>query len=73
VHGSTQTFDYWSNFEAVNFFIDTLEFVFATSDLLEAGWDLKAWTDVDTPMSHPFARFRINYRGNLQRLKALLG
>jgi hypothetical protein len=73
VHGSAQSFDYWSNFGAVNFMTDTLEFVFLASDLIEAGWNPKAWADSYSSMSHPLARFRINYRGNLQRLKTLLG
>jgi hypothetical protein len=38
VHGSAPRFDYNRNFDIVAFFIDTLEFVFATSDLIEAGW-----------------------------------
>jgi hypothetical protein len=72
VHGSERRFDYNGNFDAVTFFIDTLEFVFAASDLIEAGWGVKAWSSVGTTMSHPFARFRITYVHRLQELKALL-
>jgi hypothetical protein len=72
VHGSERRFDYSGNFDTVTFFIDTLEFVFAASDLIEAGWDVKAWSNAPTMMSHPFARFRVSYATRLQELKALL-
>ena len=54
------------------FFTDTLEFVFATSDLIEAGWDVKAWSKTDMTMSHPFGRYLVTYAERLQMLKALL-
>jgi hypothetical protein len=72
VHGTVASFDYDAHFDAVTFFTDTLEFVFAASDLIEAGWDIKAWSNTGTTMSHPFARYRINYFLQLQTLKALL-
>jgi Apea-like HEPN len=37
VHGSPAKFDYGKHIDHVHFFTDTLEFVFAASDLLEAG------------------------------------
>jgi hypothetical protein len=73
VHGGEcRSFEYNRNFNAVVFFADTLEFVFAASDLMEAGWDVKTWAKTPTTMSHRFASFRINYAGRLQKLKALL-
>lgn len=69
VHGSDPCFDYSSNFDAVVFFTDTLEFIFAASDLIEAGWDVKAWSEMHTTMTHPFAQYRVNYIENLQKLK----
>lgn len=72
VHGSDPSFDYGENVDSVNFFTDTLEFVFAASDLIEAGWDLKAWIELPTSISHPFARFRVGYAESLRKLKALL-
>jgi hypothetical protein len=54
------------------FFTDTLEFVFATSELIEAGWDIEAWYKPGTTMSHLFAGYRINYAENLANLKSLL-
>jgi hypothetical protein len=72
VHGSEPRFDYNANFSAVVFFTDTLEFVFAASDLIEAGWDLKAYCQIPSSMSHPFSAYRVNYALFLQKLKALL-
>ncbi|MGH9775432.1 MAG: HEPN domain-containing protein [Candidatus Acidiferrales bacterium] len=72
VHGGKPRFDYSSNVDAMSLFTDTLEFVFAASDLIEAGWDVKRWSNVPTTMSHPFARFRVTYATRLRELKALL-
>jgi hypothetical protein len=41
VHGSRAKIDDQEHFfETVPFFTDTLEFVFAASDLIEAGWNI---------------------------------
>ncbi|HTV59434.1 MAG TPA: HEPN domain-containing protein [Verrucomicrobiae bacterium] len=72
VHGTEPRFDYNANFHMVTLFTDTLEFVFAASDLIEAGWDAKKWSSAGTVMSHPFARFRINFAKQLEQLKGLL-
>jgi hypothetical protein len=72
VHGSSQAFDYDRNFDAVVFFTDTLEFVFATSELIEAGWDMKAWIAHGTSMTHPFGRYWGTYRDRLRALKAVM-
>lgn len=72
VHGSKPLFDYSKDFAAVIFFIDTLEFIFATSDLIEAGWDVKAWCESSMTMSHPFTRYRATYVENLQKLRCYL-
>jgi ApeA N-terminal domain 1 len=71
VHGGEPRFDYDRNFDAVTFFTDTLEFVFAASDLIEAGWDIRSWILRGTTMSHPFGRCLVNYPIALQSLKAL--
>ena len=73
VHGGEAPFDYSNNFDAVIFFIDTLEFVFAVSDLIEAGWDIKSWMDGHIKYSHPFGRYRLGYSRYLQHLKFHLG
>jgi hypothetical protein len=72
VHGTDRRFDYDQNFSAVIFFTDTLEFVFAASDLVEAGWDLRSWISRGTTASHPFSRYRVNYPLALKQLKALI-
>jgi len=73
VHGAVQRFDYGTHFNLVSFFTETLEFVFAASDLIESGWDIAAWANIPTSMSHPFARFRIGYAEHLRELKSVLG
>ena len=72
VHGSEPSFDYNRNFDSVVFFVETLEFVFAASDLIEAGWDMKAWAAKPTGMAHPFGAYRVGYAVRLWALKALL-
>ena len=72
VHGTSRQFDYNNNFATVEFFTDTLEFVFAASELVEAGWGMKAWIDQGTFGSHPFGRYWASYAYRLQMLKTLL-
>jgi hypothetical protein len=72
VHGSDPSFDYNAHFGMVEFFTDALEFVFAASELIEGGWDLKAWSDKGSSMSHPFGRFLVGYGTYLKQLKTLL-
>lgn len=72
VHGSRSSFDYQKNFTEFAFIINTLEFVFAVSDLLDLGWDLKRWVDEGTSMTHPFSAYMVNYSQNICRLKALV-
>ena len=56
----------------MTFFTNTLEFVFAASDLIEAGWDFSAWATRGTTMSHPFGRYRVSYRFGLAQLREAL-
>jgi hypothetical protein len=72
VHGSESSFDYNKEFYAVIFFTETLEFIFAVSDLIETGWDFNAWMNSYTTMSHPFSKYRERYADNLQILQSLL-
>ena len=72
IHGTEPRFDYNANTNTVVFFIRTLEFVFAASDLIEAGWDIKAWLARGTTMSHPFGEYRVSYGPDLEELKRLL-
>ena len=73
VHGSQSQISYDENFACVMFFVDALEFVFAASDLIDAGWDINEWLGRSGSLSHPFTRFRFGYQENLDVLKSLLG
>jgi ApeA N-terminal domain 1 len=74
VHGNNEPrFDYSKRHWVIIFFTDTLEFIFATSDLIEAGWDFKDWIHGSKTMSHPFANYCTRYDVNLQELQHLLG
>lgn len=72
VHGSRTSFDYTEHFDVVCFFTETLEFVFAASDLIDSGWDIATWTRQGTTMSHPFGGFLVSYTGGVRRLKEVL-
>lgn len=73
VHGSKGSFDYQLHFAEFAFIIDTLEFVFAASDLIDLGWDMKRWMDQGTTMTHSFGVYKINYSENINSLKSLVG
>lgn len=72
VHGSPASFDYRDNFTEFTFLTDTLEFVFAASDLIEIGWDLSGWIGHGTTMTHAFGTYIVNYQENMRRLKILI-
>lgn len=72
VHGTTSKIDYSADLGTVAFFTDTLEFVFGASELVEAGWDIKAFVEAGTTMSHPYGAYRANYQLNLQALRELV-
>jgi hypothetical protein len=72
VHGGNADFDYTNNYPTMWFFIDTLEFIFGASDLIDAGWDVAAWVRKGTAMSHPFGEYKVEYSNHLNRLKQAL-
>jgi hypothetical protein len=72
VHGTPGKFSYEAHADQTMFFTDTLEFVFAASDLIMAGWDIAKWITQGTTMSHPFGRYCVDYAGHLAELKKLL-
>jgi hypothetical protein len=39
-----------------------LEFIFAASELVEAGWDVEKWAKQGSCGSHPFGELRQHYR-----------
>jgi hypothetical protein len=74
VHGSRAKIDYQEHFfETVPFFTDALEFVFAASDLIEAGWNITSWLQQGTTGTHQFGTYCSYYKDNLRALKALVG
>lgn len=54
------------------FLTNALEFVFATSDLIEAGWDIAEWCARQTFASHPLYSFLYNYGQNLNDYRKVL-
>jgi hypothetical protein len=72
VHGSKSKINYINNITLLVFFTNTLEFVFAASELIESGWDINAWRKNGTTMSHPFGAYVVNYAANLENLRQQL-
>lgn len=55
VHGSPGSFSYADNGDMTVFLTRALEFLFAASDLIDAGWDPKVWRSRGGVGSHPFS------------------
>ncbi len=72
VHGGEAKINYEAEMATVVFLTNTLEFIFAASDLVDAGWDIRDWRRSGRGSFHPFGYYLINYAGNLQSLKVLL-
>ncbi len=53
------------------FLIDTLEFIFCTSDLVELGWDILSWHQKRKMGGHPFCDYLYGYSRELAELKKL--
>ena len=56
VHGSRGSFDYAQHGGVFTFLTGALEFLFAASDLVEAGWDIATWRERGGVLAHPFSR-----------------
>lgn len=73
VHGNSDDVDFSKVEPFMPFLTDALEFVFATSDLITAGWDAKRGLSRGG-WGHSFGRFRHGYYSELAALdKALAG
>ncbi|CAM4281309.1 HEPN domain-containing protein [Vibrio neonatus] len=70
VHGGNKKFDYELHFDMVNFFIDTLEFIFVVSDLIECGWKFDDWCNPYIP-SHKVGIYLISYPHYLAELRSI--
>ena len=73
VHGGSHNFNYPAFEPLMSFFTDALEFIFAASDLIEAGWDARAWNSGGSVGGHSFSRFRDSYDMSLAEFKTVLG
>lgn len=71
VHGSEGKIDYSTHSSQIIFFTDTLEFIFAASDLLQSGWNIAHWITRHSN-AHPFSRYCFSYQRRLSELKVLI-
>lgn len=69
VHGSSGDIEYQKVEPLVPFLTDALEFIFAASDFMQAGWDAQRWTSAGGSWGHSFARFRGDYEVALAELR----
>jgi hypothetical protein len=69
VHGSEPGFNYDENFSCFAFLTDTLEFIFAASDLIDCGWNSQEYISRHGTMSHFISHYIINYELNLKELE----
>lgn len=67
VHGGGEL-DYSKLEQFVPFLTNALEFVFAASDLIEAGWDAAKWSKQLHGRGHSFSRFCSEYDDHLRGL-----
>lgn len=72
VHGSSDGLNVSTLEPLLSFLTDALEFIFAASDLIEAGWDAKAWSKDHYGSGHSFTRFRSEYKTALRELRTAL-
>lgn len=70
VHGPSDSFKLERAEPFVFFLTDALEFVFAFADLVEAGWNARAWAERHYSNGHTFSRFRWGYDQMLEDFKA---
>ena len=54
VHGDKRGLDYQKYPGMASFLTEALEFIFTSSDLIDAGWDIQKWYLQLSTLSHPF-------------------
>ncbi len=69
VHGSNSGIAYPRIESLVPFLTDALEFIFAASDFIDAGWNAQRWNAIPHATGHTFARFRLGYHKGLAELR----
>ena len=67
VHGGESRMNYSENSDIIWFFVETPQFIFGASDLIEARWNIQEW-NARTSVSHPFGRYIRNYSAQIARL-----
>ena len=72
VHGGNHNFDYIEKHEEFCFLIDTLEFIYVSSELIESGWTFSNW-ELNTLNLHFLGRYISSYYWNLERLENVNG
>lgn len=69
VHGSLDGLEYEKIEPFLPFLTDTLEFVFAASDLIDSGWNAQHWLRSSHGSGHSFSRFLTGYTHQLGELR----
>ena len=72
VHGTPLRVKKNRHLELLSFLTNSLEFIFFTSDFIDAGWDITDWCYRRKPLGHPFHDYLVSYQENLNRLKKAL-
>ena len=72
VHGTPSKIDFENHPELSMFLVDTLEFVFAASDLIDSGWSASDWHRPWTDFSHQFELYLYSYKDHLSKLKEVV-
>ena len=65
VHGSNSKVDLERHPAVAIFLVDTLEFIFVFSDLIEAGWKARDWDSARSGFLHRFGLYLNRYKRNL--------
>ena len=68
VHGNAAKLDFRRG-RILIFLINTLEFVFGVSEMLECGWDMRWWLTQARGQDHTFGDYLRSYRELLQEVK----
>lgn len=71
VHGTSYRFDYLKDFSHVCFFIDTLSFIYAASEMVQSGWTSSNWQPIEFN-THPFSMYIMDYEWELDSLDRTL-
>ena len=72
VHGDRSEFDYLENTDLICFFIDTLFFIYAASEMIESGWRFNNW-EANNFNEHPFSMYITSYNEYVVLLNKVIG